>query len=215
MLDRERFAPPAAPEMEPTSVAAGRIESAAVATARVEAVAWARSAVADPAVVYLDTETTGLDRFAEIVEIAVLDAVGRVIVDTLVRPKAAIPPIASAIHGIYDAHLERAPTWPEIHASVSAALAGRQVIVYNAAFDRRMVAQSCARHGLEAPAPIWSCAMGAYASFRGILAGRGSYRRHKLEDATATFGGPVAGHRAAGDALACRAVVVGMANTAR
>lgn len=212
MLDRDRVAPPTTSTMGIVRVAASTADGTRDATARDGAVAWARAAIDDPTVVYLDTETTGLDRFAEIVEIAILDAVGRVVFDTLVRPISSIPPAASAIHGICDADLARAPTWREVHASVSAALAGRHVIVYNAAFDRRMVAQSCEWHALAAPTPTWSCAMGAYASFRGVRTGGGSYRRHKLADAAATFGAAVGGHRAAGDALACRAVVVGMAN---
>lgn len=185
------------------------------ATARSLAIAWARAAITDPSVVYLDTETTGLDRSAEVIEIALVDARGRVIVETLVRPVAPIPPIASTVHGIFDADLAQAPTWPEIHDLVCDALLDRRIVVYNAAFDRRMIAQSSARHGLVSPDCTWSCAMETYASYLGVEAGRGSFRRYKLEDAARTFGGTGGGHRAAGDALACRAVVVGMANSAR
>ena len=41
---------------------------------------------------YLDTETTGLGRSAEIVDICIVDDAGQVLVDTLVRPRFPIPP---------------------------------------------------------------------------------------------------------------------------
>lgn len=203
-----------AASMRLETVRSGPVPERDVVTARSRAITWARAAVTDPTVVYLDTETTGLDRFAEIVEIALIDAFGRVIFETLVRPVAAVPAVASSIHGIVDADLAQAPAWPDIHDLVCDALLDRKIVVYNAAFDRRMIAQSSARHGLVSPTLTWSCAMETYASFRGVEAGRGSFRRHKLEDAARAFGGPVGGHRAAGDALACRAVVVGIANSA-
>ena len=64
----------------------------------------------------LDTETTGLDDDAEVVELAVIDCAGTVLLDTLVRPSGPVPAEAAAIHGITDAMLADAPTWSEIHA---------------------------------------------------------------------------------------------------
>lgn len=187
---------------------------AVTVTGRTWAVAWAAARVADRDVLYLDTETTGLDGRAEIVDIAVVDGAGRVVFESLVRPLAPIPRAASAIHGIEDAHVGAAPTWRDIHQTLAALLADRTVVVYNAPFDRRMVAQSCALHGVEAPRSDWTCAMAAYASFREVATGRTSFRRHRLEQAAGSFGALTGGHRATGDALACRAVVIGMAAAA-
>ncbi|MCW3664158.1 3'-5' exonuclease, partial [Burkholderia cenocepacia] len=53
--------------------------------------------------ILLDTETTGLDESAEIVEIAVIDDAGNVLLNTLVKPKHPIPNSATAIHGITNA----------------------------------------------------------------------------------------------------------------
>ena len=64
----------------------------------------------------LDTETTGLGDDAEVVELAVIDCAGAVLLDTLVRPSGPVPAEAAAIHGITDAMLADAPTWSEIHA---------------------------------------------------------------------------------------------------
>ena len=54
-------------------------------------VSWAQGVLADPATIFLDTETTGLDAYAELVDIAVVDAAGRVLLDSLVRPRRPIP----------------------------------------------------------------------------------------------------------------------------
>src|SRR5687768_16062348 len=79
--------------------------------ARAGAVAWARAIIADPSTVFLDTETTGLGRDAEAVEVAVVGVDGSIVLDTLVRPAQPIPPEASAIHGILDVHVDAAPGW--------------------------------------------------------------------------------------------------------
>ena len=181
--------------------------------ARARAIAWAREIAWDPASVYLDTETTGLGPDAEVVEIALVAADGLVLLDTLVRPVGPIPAAASRIHGISDADVAGAPDWRSVHETLCGILAERPVVVYNAPFDRRIVAQCCGRHRLADPFRSWQCAMRAYAEFRatGRLTG-GGYRWHKLGDAAAYFGAAPGGHRAAADAQACRAVVIGMAN---
>ena len=45
--------------------------------------------------VFLDTETTGLGRYDEIVEVAVVDLDGSVLINTLVRPASAFRPASS------------------------------------------------------------------------------------------------------------------------
>lgn len=50
--------------------------------------------------VILDTETTGLDEHDEIVEVAVIDMSGKVLLNTLVNPIQPIPYEATQIHGI-------------------------------------------------------------------------------------------------------------------
>ncbi|ELA9868094.1 3'-5' exonuclease, partial [Vibrio parahaemolyticus] len=53
--------------------------------------------------IILDTETTGLDSQAEIVEFTAICAhTGKVIVNELVKPTCSIPAEATAIHGITD-----------------------------------------------------------------------------------------------------------------
>ena len=76
---------------------------------------------ADP----LFLEGVGLDDYAEICEIAVLDAAGNVLMDTLVRPLNPIPPEVSAIHGITDRMVAGAPLFPEVLPELQGLLNGR------------------------------------------------------------------------------------------
>lgn len=181
--------------------------------ARARAVVWAVGAAADDRVVYVDTETTGCGAGDEVIEVAVVGNDGAILFETLLRPRRPIPRAVIAVHGITDADVAGAPTLPEVYDRLHAVLAGRLVVVYNAPFDRRLVEQTCRLYGAAPPPAAYECAMRRYADFAGAAhaGGRGGYRWHKLEQAVRAFGADPGGHRAAADALACRAVVHGMA----
>lgn len=109
-------------------------------------------------VLILDTETTGLDDRAEVVEVAVVDTAGDLRFDSLVTPVGPISPDVSAFHGITRSLLEEtgAPAWPEVHGELNALLAGAcAVLAWNAPFDQRMLRQTANRHGLGWSAIAW------------------------------------------------------------
>ena len=89
--------------------------------------------------VVLDTETTGLRYPSEIVQIAICDFMGSEILNTYVRCVLKIPKEATAIHGITNDMLEDAPAWGVVRDQVYEILHGKDVIVYNAAFDFSML----------------------------------------------------------------------------
>lgn len=183
-----------------------------VETDRQAVVRWAALMAADPGVRYLDTETTGLGDDAEIVEIAILDGAGNILLNTLIRPNRRIPPDATRLHTITNAMVRDAPGWPEIYFETLRLLAGHTCVVYNADFDRRILEQVNREHGLEPLRATWHCAMKQYAAFAGVRHPRyGDYRWHKLEQAAAAFNIPLAAHRARADAEACRSLVRAMA----
>jgi DNA polymerase-3 subunit epsilon len=97
---------------------------------------------------FLDTETTGLDNRAEIIEICILDQDGSILLDTLVKPLRKIPPDAIQIHGITNDMVADAPGWLEVWPQVQSALAGRYTGVYNADFDMRMLEQTNRASGI-------------------------------------------------------------------
>lgn len=150
--------------------------------------------------VIFDTETTGFDRSDEIVSIGVIDQHGKVILDTLIKPLQPIP--NSERHGITDAMVERAPTFPQVYPQIARALEGKLVLAYNSAFDWRMLNQDCARHKLPLIAPLATeCVMELYATFHGAWNDHyGSFTWQGLTKACITFGIPVEGeHQAAAD----------------
>ncbi|MGW0948520.1 exonuclease domain-containing protein [Streptomyces sp. NPDC002623] len=96
---------------------------------------WAREVLADPDTVILDTETTGLEDDARIVDIAATDVAGQILLDTLVNPGEPIPGEATDIHGITDAAVSEAPSFGEVLVRLSSALDGRRCLIYNRPYD--------------------------------------------------------------------------------
>ncbi|HGE8503590.1 3'-5' exonuclease [Serratia ureilytica] len=166
----------------------------------------------------LDTETTGLDGKAEIIEIAVIDAGGKVLLNTLVRPSKPIPADATAIHGITNEMVSDAPTWPEISAKVCALIAGKITVIYNAEYDMRLLMQTDAIWDVQPEfstdaKPQIVCAMEEYAEFYGQRNERGGYKWQKLTAAAEQQGVIIEGtpHRALSDCLTTLGVIKAMA----
>jgi len=177
---------------------------------------WARERVSNPATVFLDTETTGLGPTAEIIDLAVVDLHGNVLIDTLIAPVSPIPPETTRVHGLVDADVVGAPAWLDVYPVLALLLRERPVVVYNADFDRRMVGYCCAAHGFVGEDGDWHCAMHQYAAWAGVQSSHkhARYRLHKLGDALASFDLPPGNHRALGDAMACRSLVLALADSA-
>lgn len=154
--------------------------------------------------VFLDTETTGLDIGAQIIEVCVVDHDGNVLVNNLVRPQGPIPADAMRIHGITDEMVRAAPTWPEVWPEVEGVLSGRYVGVYNADFDLRMLRQSHQRYGLP-----WLLSQGRFFDMMKLYADyKGFQRWVTLEVAGRQCGIPLPNtHRAQADALLVRALL--------
>ncbi len=186
--------------------------------ARREAISRQARAWLEANALILDTETTGLGDDAEVVELALVDCAGAVLLDTLVRPSGPVPAEAAAIHGITDAMLAEAPTWSEVHDRFCDLVEGRQVVIYSREFDTRVITQTARRYGLPAPQGFdpgrIHCAMQAYAEFRGEWsAEKGQYRWQKLSAAAVQQGVTVTNaHRALGDCLMTLGVVRAMAS---
>ena len=163
---------------------------------------------------FLDTETTGLDAGAEIVEIAVLDRHGAVLFESLVKPVVPVPDEAIAVHGITNEDLAQAPAWPEVATVLDGLVAGRVLVAHNAVFDKRMLSQSSDRHRLPAPTGAsWECTLELLTQPNG---GRWPNLAVAMGLAGAIRPDPGAGraHRAAYDAHCCRNIVLALAGAA-
>ena len=159
--------------------------------------------------VVVDTETTGLERPAEIVQIAVIGKHGDILLDTLIKPKMKIPLAATQVHGLTDEICQDAPIWPFIRPEFLNLIAGKDVIVYNATYDRKLMHWSDEMwedvHIDYKQSASWHCAMEAYAEYHGERHPfYGSSRPQRLAVACQQMGVETADklHSALADALA-------------
>jgi DNA polymerase III subunit epsilon len=137
--------------------------------------------------VFLDTETTGTQRFSEIIEISVVDEHGQTLFHSLVNPTTEIEPMASAVHGLTRRDVKDAPRYPEIHEALMEYMHNRVVIAYHAAFDIRLLKQTADRYELTFPNLHVGCLMYAYAKYREeyveLSNGQRRCKIHRLEEA--------------------------------
>jgi DNA polymerase-3 subunit epsilon len=160
--------------------------------------------------VYLDTETTGLNKTAEIVEIGVVGPDGETLIEVFVRPSMPIPPEATQLHGITNDIVQKALAWPSVWAGVRALIINRPVGIYNAEFDLQMMQQSMERYRLNWRENLQTFdIMQLYSEYRGEWnPSRRSFRRFKLEEAGRQLEIPIPNsHRAVEDARLARAVL--------
>ncbi len=169
------------------------------------AILWAREIIANPNNYYiLDTETTGLEN-PEVIELAMIDLHGSMIVDQRLRPKSWIDPSAARVHGITNEMLVNCPEWGLIADRLGTILNERTVLIYNANFDNVAICNSYNAHGVYYPGFASECVMEWFSQFIGEWNNiQGRYRWQKL---------PSGDHSAIGDCLATLEVIKGMAAT--
>ncbi len=181
----------------------------AASETRLRAVQAAREVLsANP--LYLDTETTGLERNDEIIEISIVDDLGNVVYESLVKPRKTIPFDATRVHGITNAEVQGARTWPIIWTEIREVLRGKLIVMYNDEFDLRMMQQSYTLYNLPWKDKLTTFdLLKLYAQFRGIWdPKRRGYRYHSLANAGMHCGIDLPNaHRATADTLLTRALL--------
>ena len=181
-------------------------------TPRAKAIRMAREILAsNPA--YVDTETTGLGRDAEIVEIAIVDHEGNVVMDQLFKPQNPIPEEAIRVHHISNEMVANKPKWGIYWPTIRGIFFGKTICMYNSDYDLRLILQSNQRYGIKRERLNTFCVMKLYAQFRGEWDNRrGRYRWFRLEEAGAQAGIQIPNsHRASDDTLLTRALLHWMA----
>jgi len=120
--------------------------------------------------VVIDFETTGFpsDPKVAIIEVAVIDHRGGVLLNTLVQPGCSIPMRASQVNGIYDDDVVDALPFEALYPDLMALLDGQIAIAYNHTFEQGIINTVCGRYDMTAPTADWRCAMRAYAMYRDL-----------------------------------------------
>lgn len=153
--------------------------------------------------VILDTETTGLGSSDEVIEIAVIDTIGNILLNTTVKPSRPYGDDneAAAVHGIRYNELLDAPSWPQVQEQLIDIAAERPILIYNADFDIRLMQQSAILHGIAIAEYRAGCMMKLYSQWYAARH-REKPRRHRLIQAAADCGVRVtSAHRALADCL--------------
>lgn len=132
--------------------------------------------------IILDTETTGLDDNAEIVQIAIIDGNGNQVVNELVKPSMPIPAAATNVHGITDDMVANVEPWKEINNFIIDELKSvGSIYIYNADYDTRLIKQTAAKYNL--PVDIDKnkvfCVMRKYAELWGELVEKNGRYQHR------------------------------------
>ena len=183
------------------------------------AIRWAKDLFSRDNWAILDTETTGLGNTAQICQIAIIDPYGEVLLDSLVKPTVPIEPAAAAIHGISADKLQNAPIFFDLLLPICQAIGKRDLVIYNAEYDLRLIRQSASVYNIHLAFPtsdrrgcrLWIgggccyCAMLKYSEFIGEWnPHHGNYRWQKL---------PGGDHSALGDCFATLEVIKTMADS--
>lgn len=165
---------------------------------------WAAERVRKRDFIVLDTETTGVSRVAEMVELSIVHARGHAVYDGFIRPKYKIIRSATATHGITNEKVADAPVLADEWERIQEALLSEPwLIIYNKQFDERILKQSTFVNKLKPfTLPRVDDLMLRFARWSGGWnTNKHGYRWAMLDS----------GHRAMGDCLACVALVEKMA----
>jgi DNA polymerase III epsilon subunit-like protein len=161
-------------------------------------------------VLVFDTETTGREHDARIVEIAVARvrlSDGCVVKGSswLVDPGARIPAEASAVHGVYDRDVRGKPSVGEVLPVIlrAAVASGLVMVAHNASFDLARLRYEAQRTDVALPGMLSVyCSLKAA---RKLKAGRGAGLQVLREHYRVTAAGDA--HRAMGDVAVLAAVL--------
>jgi DNA polymerase-3 subunit epsilon len=144
----------------------------------------------------LDTETTGLDDDALVIELALCGLDGKSVFDSRFALPAGrkVPAKATQVHGITTADLAGAPDFRDRYEVLKVLLENYTILIYNEDYDVRLLDQTCAAWGMPAFRMKSKCIMLQYAAYVGEWNDyRFDYRWQKL---------PSGDHSAMGDCLA-------------
>lgn len=108
----------------------------------------------------IDTETTGVGKKDQVIEVTLLHADGSILFNSLVKPTCAVHWSAYNVHKITNEELANQPSWPDVHQEFLEAVNKVDLVyIYNKPFDTRLLDQTYQEFGLVMPDIKTECAM--------------------------------------------------------
>lgn len=160
-------------------------------------------------IAFLDTETTGLSKKDQAIEVTLYHNDGRVLFDRLIKPRVAINYHAQKVHGITESEVARCSYWEDVADEFEKALSlVDTTYIFNESFDNRIMQQTYEMSGLEFPEYKTKCAMKEIAlelNRKGLHSGASI----SLDKAAEILGEDITDidrHRALGDCIATQRV---------
>lgn len=99
--------------------------------------------------VIVDTETTGLSRNDEVIELAIVDMTGKILYHSLFTPSVEVNPAASKVNGYTKESLENEKLFKDEWNKIKRIIGYRTVLCHNTSFDKRMILQTLDKYGLN------------------------------------------------------------------
>jgi DNA polymerase III subunit epsilon len=158
------------------------------------AILWARSVLDQSHKYYiLDTETTGLDN-PEVIELAVIDLNGEMMINQRFNPITTIEPGATDIHGLTSEMLATKPQWPIVGASLERDIFHRKLLIYDRQSNYSAICNTYDLHHIPLYDLVGECVLTWYSQFIGEwYHHRQSYRLQALPgDAISALGDCIA-----------------------
>lgn len=116
-------------------------------TSKEECRQWAIEVLCEPSAIILETQTTGLSRDAQVIQICIIDTSGKVLFDSYIQPTIAVTPEAFRVHCISMDILQFAPRFDSIRSELEYITSRSIVLSYNHYFEERVMSVPCRSRG--------------------------------------------------------------------
>lgn len=97
----------------------------------------------------LDTETTGLERKDQIIELSIIDHHGNAVFNQRFKPTCSIHPGAKEKHMLSEEMLQNEPLFTDHVETIKELLTSKPVVIFNSDFDIGMLHATCRNLGID------------------------------------------------------------------
>ena len=94
------------------------------------------------------TETTGMSKKDEIVEMGIIDLKGNILYESTFRPQTKMNPFATKVNHITDESLMDSPLFADEWEKILSIINGNVILGHNVSFDVRLMKQTAERYSL-------------------------------------------------------------------